>query len=512
MVRTGVLAQKNFTKTVLLNISLFRIFYILTLFWGSFYFVGIPSIILNCVLLVWGLVLFYFYYVHSRRAYNVLYSRWLAAYILAALITATIHFVDNFLLNIVMLLHITICFFIFFGMHTENNKRRIKKEMYFVFSFIVLVVTALSAIGIAMIFITGAIKLPASSVPYEKTLTNFFNLPAMKYNIIIFENRFTGFFTNPNLSSFYSVAAIACAHMLSKKDFIKECGKKPIRKWLLITSSSINLVALFLTDSNAAHIFLGIYVFGNLIYRFFFDAKDSLNFKLLAKRSVALVGCLAIIFSCMFFVRWGFNAGVSSTIQSVDLALQSPDKIASNSNEVPITFGHINKNFDSGRTRLIRESAALIANYPLFGIGKWNLVEYGQRYIKGGLHFSDLHNGYLTILVCSGFVGLAVFIGFAMHLARHCLKSLFLEKRNLKDSVFPCLFAFILGYSIYAMFEKTLLYEQTFMVVFFWLILGYASCYMLKFNHLDQKFDFAALFKKKENKVLDIIDAPTEDS
>ena len=156
------------------------------------------------------------------------------------------------------------------------------------------------------------------------------------------------------------------------------------------------------------------------------------------------------------------------------------------------------------------ESAVLIGNHPLFGIGKENLVLYGERYIEGGLHFSDLHNGYLTIIVCGGIVGFVIFVAFALHVARHIIKSLFLEKKNLGKTAFPILFAFICAYCVYAVFEKTLLFEQTFMVVSFWLMLGYASCFMVRYDHLEDKIELN-LLRKREGEQASLYDTPTED-
>ena len=44
-------------------------------------------------------------------------------------------------------------------------------------------------------------------------------------------------------------------------------------------------------------------------------------------------------------------------------------------------------------------------------------------------------------------------------------------------SVYPCLIAFIIAYMVYALIEKTLLFDVTYLVMSFWLLLGYTSCY-----------------------------------
>lgn len=80
-------------------------------------------------------------------------------------------------------------------------------------------------------------------------------------------------------------------------------------------------------------------------------------------------------------------------------------------------------------------------------MGKENIVLYADRLLEKGLKYSDLHNGYLTILVSNGLIGFVLFIGFAVALGRHCIKSLFLEKKNLKKVRFHvCLHLFCLLY------------------------------------------------------------------
>ena len=96
-------------------------------------------------------------------------------------------------------------------------------------------------------------------------------------------------------------------------------------------------------------------------------------------------------------------------------------------------------------------------------------------------------------------IGFIIFIGFAINLARHMIKSLFMEEKNMRRTIFPCLFSFIFAYCVYSCFEKTLLYEISFMVVIFWAILGYASVYMLKYDHLEDPIKFK-LKRKREDK------------
>lgn len=500
------LTRRNIVNQFFLNISLFRTVYMTALFLTSFCFIENIAIVMKFALMYWAMFLIFFYYVRAKRCFNVLYSRWILAFVFASVLTCVVHIVDNFFPNMVMVVHVMICFFIFYGMHTERNKKRIKREIYNISLIYIIAGNILALAGIVALVIYGQIL-----------------LPRFNYSLIIYENRFTGFYTNPNLLAFYSVVIIFCTHMLTKKRFIKQCSKKPLHIAIAVISYVLNGFSLFLSDSNAALLLLGFYIVGNIIYRFF-GSFQTLYAKQFLTRALALLGCALIIFVVLFSFRWIQNTAVAAILdgqgQSIAMS-QKSDKSKTDNNEnnddidlIPrqsITFEHINKNIDSGRQKLVEQAAILVANYPFLGVGKENLTYYADKYIEGGLHFSDLHNGYLTIIVCNGIIGFVIFIGFAIHVARHCIKSLFLEKENLKDSIFPCLFAFIFAYCIYAVGEKTLLLEQTFMVTVFWQMLGYLSCYMTKYDHMDDRFNILSVFNTPVSSGLDYVDVPTED-
>lgn len=483
----------NRLKKFFLNTSAFRLSYIFTLFLCSVVVIEPAAVAAKYVWMLWAGYIFYFYYLKNRRVLQVQYCRWLLLFLASTFITALIHVTDNFWGNMLMLAHVAICFFIFYGMHTEKNKKRVRLELFWFCKIMVVATTLLAVVGIPFVL---------------------FNLYGefMGYSLIVFENRFTGLYTNPNLLGFSCVVAIVCCHMLTRKKFLKSIHKRPQSKTLLILCLVCNLLSLFLSDSNSSLILLAFYVIFLACYKIF-KWQQTLSFKQAAakmgKMFLACVGIVLILFASREVFQLGAS-GITTLTTSQLAAIDQkvlPEQIQ---DKQPVSFTHLNENIDSGRIRLFTESAILIGNYPLFGIGKANLVPYGERYIEGGLHFSDLHNGYLTILVCAGIVGFVIFVSFALHVARHIVKSLFLEKKDLKQTVFPALFAFICAYCAYAILEKTLLYEQTFMVVVFWLFLGYASCYMLKYDHLEQKI-VLDLFGRKESAQADLFDIPTEE-
>ncbi|MGN0550703.1 MAG: O-antigen ligase family protein [Acutalibacteraceae bacterium] len=498
--------KKNKIIEFLLNNSAFRITYIISLFLSSVIFIGPVAIGVRNVLMIWAAFIMYFYYIRNKRALKVRYHRWIILFLAANIITCLIHITDNFLPNMQMTFHIAICMFIFYGMHTENNRKRFHLEMYWVCRLIVIITMTLAAVGIllAVLNIRGEYS--------------FYLIGENNYKLIIYENRFTGLYTNPNLLAFSSVVAIVCCHMLSKENFLKHAGKKKQSKALLITSFVLNLISLFLSDSNGSLVLIGFYIAFLAAYRFF-KCRPDLKIKDIAlrfgKTAVVLLVTAVVLFGSRELTQLAVSSvtGLISSVTSSQIQNQpfSPEDPFAQGEENKITFNHENKNIDSGRGQLLAESAVFITNHPVFGVGKENIVSFSEKYIEGGLHFSDFHNGYLTILVSSGIVGLIIFVAFSQNIFRNILKSLFLEKKDLSYTVFPILFAFLCAYCVFAVLEKTLVYEQTFMVVIFWYILGYAGTFLKKYEHMDEKIDLSSLFSKKEIPAAEIYDMPTDD-
>lgn len=497
--------KRNFITNVVLNISIFRIVYLCSMFLGSFFFVEPIGHTIKYLCFVWAFIIIYHYYIKPKRFTQILHVRWLILFLLSTLLTIIIHIMDNFFLNLLLLLHAAVCFFVLYGMHTERNKKRVRKELYIVTCIMLFATT------VSMIASFAVLPLGASEMKFLYS----------NYKFVIYENRFTGIFINPNLLGFYGVLAIVSAHILSKDELYTSISKAVrFPTWILIITSAINLIGVFMSDSNGSILLLTGYIVGVLIYKLF-GGMPVLNIPKLLLRGISLILVAVISLGLLLSLRSLVNKSASYILshenQIVEKRPDEPSKPKESTNIV--TFAHENENLDSGRLALLEKAIVIFYNNPIMGVGKENIALFGERLLDKGLKYSDLHNGYLTILVSNGLVGFILVIGFAVSLCRQSIKSLFLEKKNLKNSPFPCLFAFIFAYCIYAVIEKTLLWEHTFMVAIFWYMLGYLSCYVKKYDHIDDSFDFKALIKKHKINIkqktdteeIDIIDIPTEE-
>lgn len=477
--------------------SLFRKLYIADLFFCNIAFLQIPAYVFLFFLFIWGVYLV----VSRQRKDNVLlnlrFGLWVGAYLVVTLLTVFINFSVTIIHSIIMLLHILICFLIFYGMHTESNFD-FKEELYSISRLIVYFSTISNIIGIICLM---------SGVRFTWYWVEF----------TIYENRFTGIFVNPNLLGFVSVVAMVCCHMLYKRDLMNSVNKTRVSKIWIIACVSTNAFSLILCDSNASMVLALGYAISYVVYLFFADKAEIFKSENRVSRSKIFVKIISLFFVGTFLVssvlmfreicQAGFSTVVSKTnslislITDDDILVEGEVPFEQKENDDKITFSHENENADSGRVQLWKESVSLFKLSPIVGISNGNIVFYSEEYANGVLNYSyhknDLHNGFLTILVSTGIIGFGLFCVFGFRFAKHSAQHLFLQKKTFINDVYPCLFSFLFAYLFYAMFEKALLYDISFMVMWFWLIMGYTSCYVARFEPM---LETQYLFHKKRLK------------
>lgn len=470
-------------RRILLDNSIFRRTYIICLFLCNVSFVQIPMYVLLVFLFLWGSFLVFYNERVKHTFLKMRFGIWLFTYLLLTTITAVIHITDNFLYNIVMQLHVAICFFIFYAVHTEK-RLNFRRELYSVCQFIVYSTTVIGIIGLSFMM---------AGISFEFLWIKF----------IIYENRFTGLYTNPNILGFVSVVAIFCCHMLIKKDFISLSGKERISRIWIGTCLAVNSISLLLCDSKAALVLMISYAMVFIIYKMF-GAENKFSVKQIIMKVFASILAGAFLVTSLFFVRYICQTGFSDVINAVDkMSVQNLEEIPEDEvDEIfnatsRITFSHENTSFDSGRIKLLKQAAQMFKLSPIFGIGKGNVYEYGEKNLEDGVSFSDLygdwlanyvtdfHNGYATILVCSGLFGFGIFAVFGVRFAKHISVYVFTDSK-LSESILPCMYSFLCAYLVYALFEKALLYDISFMVVFFWMIMGYVSSFLCKYEPVNQ--------------------------
>ena len=485
-------------KAVLTDTSLFRRSYVICLFLCATSPFLVFAFAALAVIFLWGVFVLIYNEVKRRTALRVRFGLWLILFVISSAITALIHISPNFIdnaHNIVMLLHASFCFFLFYGVHTEKHLN-FRRELYSVCRFIVYSMTVMGIIGLACLM---------ANIKFE----------IMGILFIVHENRFAGLFANPNQLGYYSVAAMFCSHMLLKKDFIAISGRERVSTIWIASSFAVNGIALLLSDSNGAMLLAMGYIVIYLVYKMF-GSERKFTMRQIVTKSVAALLAGVVIVGSLYFVRNVTQMGFAELMKEKkpvvliegDIYLQEEGIITY---EEGVTFEHENKNIDSGRFKLWEQAWQMYLKHPVMGIGKGNVYEMGNQLFEKGVKFSerygmlaplltDFHNGYLTIMVCSGAVGFLLIAIFGIRFYWRMTVNVF-RREGLKESAMPCMYAFLCAYLGYAMIEEALLYNIMFTVAFFWLIMGYASCYLTRFEP-DHGFGRFRLFGRSFRKTL----------
>ncbi len=482
-------------KEILKDTSLFRKSYILTMLGCRIIFVMFPAYVVTVLMFVWGLGLVFYNERRFKTFFKMRFGLWVAAFLGVMLVSMLICFSITLPVSFMYFLHALICFFIFYGVHTEPDFN-FMEELGFIAKAVVYIVTIGNLAGLVCLLF---------GIHYIFDI-NLFGILKAELPFTVFENRFTGFFTNPNQLGFLSATALFCLHLLSKQRLRDVCGKIS-NAWVVLCVVS-NLFAILLSDSNATFVLVLAYLIVYLTYNFFSEEKRRLTVAgtLLRAGSVIAISVVLVFSSLMFrtIFNTGFAAVTAQTSSMVDLIFRDGN-IIDEFGEVPpeeeedvITFEHENKNLDSGRIKLWTEGIEVFRLSPVTGVGYGNIVYYSQIYLNGAfkydLHHYDAHNGLLTILISTGALGFLLFCVFGFRFTKHCAQHLFLKGKEYKEDLFPCMFSFLTAYIVYSFFEITILYTVSYTGMFFWLIMGYASTYIIQ---KEQMLGERALFRTK---------------
>ncbi len=451
-------------RMIFLDTSMFRLIFMLCMFFSMVMYVEKAAYALTYVLFVWGVGLSV-YAVVKRKAYATLYlGIWLMAFMATFTITVLVNINPNLqavAYNLLMLVHAGVCFFVFYGMHTERGVP-FRWELYLMVRIIVYLSTVFTFIGLFMMLFTQG-----------------------KFdNYMYYQGVFKGFYTNPNYQGYVSALSIIFCHMLTKPNFVAHSGQKRVSRIWLLSCVSLNCLALLLCDSTGSLILLVAYAAIILLMKVF-SMMDNLTPRKMIARIITLAIVGTVVLAAMLFVRVVCRVGVAVFFSDTVLSSQEIKDIAADALFIPRTDTGV-----SSRWFLWEAGIKLFKQNPIFGIGKGNLHD-GIIAVTGRenynsqfdgfvqIAFTDLHNGYLTVLVTAGIIGAVFFLIFLVRYLMMILPVWFVHRRIMEYSVYPCLIAYVGAYFLYAIIEKTLLFDVTYLVMSFWLLLGYTSCYAI---------------------------------
>ncbi|BED92286.1 MAG: O-antigen ligase family protein [Candidatus Improbicoccus pseudotrichonymphae] len=458
--------NSNNLKKVLINTSFFRITYVILSFLETLIFIDYIAFCAKCVVLIWGVFLLFYFIFREPEKLNIKYKKTALLFIFSGLITIFLNISPDFSVNLTFVYHSVMCFFIFFGIKNNTKEKYVKKEINFILLFFVVFSCLTSISGILFLLLK----------------------PNLGIKFLIAQDRFTGFYTNSNLTAFVSAVSVVSVYLFNEINI----NINQRLKFLLNFSTFVNILSLFLSDSNASFILIAVY----FIIKFFitkiinFSSVKKINF---LKEFLYSAFMITIFFLVLFLLRnfvqnimSYFINNICSTknikIDNITTENSVLNTVNNNSIKENIKIGRENykKNQDisSGRIILFKQGIRLFLTHPIFGIGRGNLVNFGNYYINGGLIFSDLHNSYLTILVSYGIVGFSLFMFFCVGTILKLFYEIFKKKYSKNLFIIIDFFSILSAYLAHATFEKGILSEMTFMVIYFWIMLGFSYSFI----------------------------------
>ena len=475
--KLGVMLKKFFN-----SMECFRFVLFTALFFGI---ERVSNITLGIIML-WSMYLGVYRLIIKGGIKRIRYRKIIYLFLGFALLTVLIHSERNLADNLVIVYVMAVYFFQIYGLYSEKSNIKCQREIKRILQFIVIATSIMMIIG----FI-GLAVFP-KGIEWEGMY------------FILHESRFVGILFNANVAGFYGAMAIIACHILWR---IIRAEKKlsARRKIFYICCIVINAVALFLSDSNASLLFLVAYCSFVMFYILFRDfGKKRMRWFILRITATAL--SFVVIITSLVFFRVLTQSQVSLAITSGQSKAELSTGTVSKDGIVELkddecrenVFGHENTNIDSGRFKIWIQALEMFEKFPILGIGKANISDYGDLYI-GGLRYNDFHNGMLTIMISYGIVGLNLFIVFSLTVAKDILKTIFMYKKKCRDdgSVPVLASAFCISYVIYSMFELALLADLSYRVYIFWLIIGFAMSYV-------QKYGIQASLEETDQSVTDL--------
>ena len=450
--------KSNKLALVLFDESMFRLCYLASFFLYMISYLSTPSIVLIGITSAWGVAIAIRSLIVNKAYLRIYYGFWLGAFLVSLTFTFLFNLSTDFIAvgyNFILIIHSFICFMLFYGMHIHHGTMY-RWEMYLFGRFFIYVSTVTAFVGLALLL--------------------------FGVEFVFYGNTYTGVFFNPNYQGYVSALAVIFCHFMTKPDFLAQARQKRISRIWLAACVLLNVIALVLSNSNGSLLLLGIYIAFIVLFRLLALA-ERLTPRGVIARFLALVLVGFLLICLLMALRAAFKIVVAT--------LSSPEGELSKADLNALTKGSFfNIVTDSGlSSRLDLWGAgfkALLTN-PVFGVGKGDLYNYivaeiGQRsyftddYLTN-VFIADMHNGYIGILVISGVLGFGLFGVFMYRFFKMTLPVWFVQRRIMTYSIYPCMIGFIAAYLVYALIERTVIFDLSFIVTSFWAFIGYMSCY-----------------------------------
>lgn len=454
-------------RNLLKNKSLFKVAMLINIYFFSVHFLQYLSYFGIVLLVVWGIAIIAhdIYYKKIKKVYLCKLS---LAFLVAGLVSHVLNLkpdAESYFSTLVgvVLLVITAIFMYVFIPTNREKKGRISKEIYTIGKFYIYATFILNIIGIALLLLFKG---------------------SLGERIIIYDNRFTGAYINPNMGAFNCFLTIVFAGFLTSTKFCKNIGKRKMNKIFVNIALAVSYLVVAISDSKGALLALVAFLLcfcGFTVYKAFVTKKMyHIKFALAGIAMTAVV--VLAVSPCQKAMSYVVNNTDFAPFE-ISVSAETENEKVQKADDNEITFDHESEREvnGGGRLNLYIKSIEFFKEKPVFGWGAGNMLLMGETtdvntidnlQIDLGSKIFEAHNGYLTILATGGIIGLAVFVTLVGIMLYVIFANTRFKVKYGGIGKTAIMTAAIIAFLVYALVEPSLVYYPCASVATLWFFLG----------------------------------------
>jgi O-antigen ligase len=392
------------------------------------------------------------------------------AFLLGYLVTILFNADNDIYMYVKHLIYNGILLLVIYAQKPDQSEAQLKKLLQTINNIIVIIAFIAGVISIIMFLLQFNLSFKDGSVLFRQGVV---------------ENRLFGVYTSPNTGSLFGIVSIIAGCVNS----VIITGR--LFKWrkLYIINAVVQYIYYSLSLSNG-----GLITFISLIIVFaaVFIYPKMLNHK---KRVISIclsIACIIGIAGSALLVTFGIRnvmVSVANKFEELRGIIFDNDGVEEN-NEIVLERIESGDDLSNGRSTIWQVSLKLWAYEPIVGIGDANIYNLSNDELThkkiNESHFTsneiywlkrangNLHNIYVQVLTCSGFIGLAIFLTLAISVLSRFMR-FFMS--NTSDSqaykIIGIVFCLLGAMMVNGFVEAHLLFNrQDPFAVIFWLYAG----------------------------------------
>ena len=369
--------------------------------------------------------------------------------------------------NLKMLIWLTIQFFLLFTL-VNYSEDECNHALYTLGIVLISIMFVCSLVSIVQFFLNITYTVNLSDYPRIQGFSN---------------GRLFGVFDDPNYSSIASISSLAFSLL-----FVNRTENKKL-KFFLCFNMFVQVSYVILTNSRTG--FIGLLICG-IIYSYYKAVQLKTNSKnsILKKSAVFVIVFFTVVvglFCIKDFYRIYPNFKnqeevaidyIEPTIfENVDTitsteANNTPEKVEENINDNSLERTDTEGDFSNNRFDIWRSALEVSKDKRLFGVSPRNLLSYAQvnyPYSYTAQTGYETHNGYLSVFVCTGYLGTITIVVFMSMCILNLINVLAKGELSIKKISYYMIIG-TMSFSIIML--QDVFFMNTVTTIIFWRVLG----------------------------------------